>query len=327
MSTRPESDRSISAWLAAEAPDRAPERLLAESRERIRTARQRRAWWPAWRIRDTNAYAKLLVAAAAVAVVAVIGINLLPGLTAVAGPAASRSPLPSAAPSPPSAAPSLPSATPSPPSAAPSVASPSPTPITQTTSDDGVPFAGPVAPGRYAQTVGTAHLTFELEATDWHSKLGVLRGPTFGESLAFLQAPDWVGERECDGIARRSIGPTVADLAEAIKAIPGIRVTGPVVTTVGGRSATHLEVAPSADCSSEDPGMDASQFGGYLWGSGDEIPYAVGSGKELAPSARIFLWIVEVDGTVIVIEADLDPSAGPAFEEGVRRIVDSISFE
>ena len=35
MTTRPDPDPRIAAWLEAEAPDRAPERLLSASRDRI----------------------------------------------------------------------------------------------------------------------------------------------------------------------------------------------------------------------------------------------------------------------------------------------------
>ena len=92
MSTRPDHDRSISAWLVAEAADRAPERLLETSRGRIRATRQRRAWWPAWRILDMNTYAKLAIGVAAVAVVAVVGINLLVGTGGGVGGSSTVSP-------------------------------------------------------------------------------------------------------------------------------------------------------------------------------------------------------------------------------------------
>ena len=94
MSTRPDLDRSISAWLVAEAPGRAPTRLLEEARERIRTTPQRRAWWPPRKPQDMKAYAKLAIAAAAVLVVAIGGFSELSSLGVVGGP---PSGLPSAA--------------------------------------------------------------------------------------------------------------------------------------------------------------------------------------------------------------------------------------
>jgi hypothetical protein len=102
MSSRPDSDRSIAAWLEAEAPDRAPDRLLAASRDRLRTTNQRRAWWPAWRIAGANGPAILLGASAAVLIVAVVGFNLLPRDVGVGAPApvVEPSPQPSSSPTP-----------------------------------------------------------------------------------------------------------------------------------------------------------------------------------------------------------------------------------
>jgi hypothetical protein len=88
MSTNIDPRRSIAAWLEAEAPDRAPGRLIDASRERIRSTRQRRPWWPAWRASDMNSYAKWVIAAAAVLVVAVVGYNLLPSRGGTASQAA-----------------------------------------------------------------------------------------------------------------------------------------------------------------------------------------------------------------------------------------------
>jgi hypothetical protein len=78
MSTNIDPRRSVRAWLEAEAPDRAPGRLIDASRDRIRSTRQRRPWLPARRASDMNSYAKWAIAAAAVVIVAIAGYNLLP---------------------------------------------------------------------------------------------------------------------------------------------------------------------------------------------------------------------------------------------------------
>jgi MFS superfamily sulfate permease-like transporter len=111
MNGRRDPDLPIAAWLQGEAPDRAPERLLTASRDRIRMTQQRRAWWPARRVPTMNGALKLAIAAVAVVVVAVVGFNLLPRQSGIGGPG----PSPSAVPSPnPSAVPSpTPSSTPS----------------------------------------------------------------------------------------------------------------------------------------------------------------------------------------------------------------------
>jgi hypothetical protein len=105
MSNHFDPDRSIARWLVAEAPDRAPERLLEASRAQVSSTAQRRSLRLARRIQAMNSYAKLGIAAAAVLVVAVAGITLGPGLNVTSSapsqtsaPLASPSALPSVAP-------------------------------------------------------------------------------------------------------------------------------------------------------------------------------------------------------------------------------------
>jgi hypothetical protein len=88
MSTNGSPRRSIKAWLEAEAPDRAPARLIDASRHRIRSTRQRRPWWPAWRASNMNSYVKWGIAVAGVLVVAFLGYNLLPSRGGTASQAA-----------------------------------------------------------------------------------------------------------------------------------------------------------------------------------------------------------------------------------------------
>jgi hypothetical protein len=100
MNIRFDRDVPISAWLAAEAPDGAPTRLVEHTRERLRTTQQRRRWGPTWRFPDMKAQAKLAIFAAAVLVVAVAGINLLLVDENVGGPTVAPSQVPMASPSP-----------------------------------------------------------------------------------------------------------------------------------------------------------------------------------------------------------------------------------
>jgi hypothetical protein len=102
MSNHLDPDRSIARWLVAEAPDRAPERLLEASRAQVRSTAQRQSPRLVRRFEAMNAYAKLGIAAAAVVVVAVVGINLGSGLNTVSSEASpTSSPLasPTASPS------------------------------------------------------------------------------------------------------------------------------------------------------------------------------------------------------------------------------------
>ena len=100
MHTEPDVTRIVRSWLHEDEHDSA-DRVLAAVLADVDTTPQRRAWWPAWRVPSMNTYAKLALAAAAVLVVAIVGINLVPGSRGgVGGPAASPSPSPSPSASP-----------------------------------------------------------------------------------------------------------------------------------------------------------------------------------------------------------------------------------
>jgi hypothetical protein len=108
MTTRPDPDPVISAWLNDEAAERAPEHLLSTTRTRIESTNQRRAWWPAWRLQPMNNRV-LGGAVAVIAVIVVLGFVLIPRPTGSGGvtPTPVPTPVPSASPNPsPSPAPS-----------------------------------------------------------------------------------------------------------------------------------------------------------------------------------------------------------------------------
>ena len=76
--------RIVLSWLREETQENA-ERVLLRALDEVDTTPQRRSWWPAWRTNPMNTYAKLIAAAAAVLVVAVVGYQFLPGNGGVGG--------------------------------------------------------------------------------------------------------------------------------------------------------------------------------------------------------------------------------------------------
>ncbi len=70
--------RTVLSWLREDAHENA-ERVLLRALDEVDATPQRRSWWPAWRSDRMNTYAKLIAAAAAVLVVAVVGYQFLPG--------------------------------------------------------------------------------------------------------------------------------------------------------------------------------------------------------------------------------------------------------
>jgi hypothetical protein len=87
--------RIVLSWLREDAHEN-PERFLLRALDEVDTTPQRRSWWPAWRSDSMNTYAKLIVAAAAVLVVAVVGYRFLPASDGAGGqPTIAPSPSPS----------------------------------------------------------------------------------------------------------------------------------------------------------------------------------------------------------------------------------------
>ncbi len=77
MSTDRETTRIVRSWLE-EGVTALPDRVLDAVLDQLPATPQRRSWWPTWRSNRMNTYAKLLAAAAAVLVVAVVGYQFLP---------------------------------------------------------------------------------------------------------------------------------------------------------------------------------------------------------------------------------------------------------
>ncbi|MEK6721279.1 MAG: hypothetical protein AABZ33_11505 [Chloroflexota bacterium] len=86
--------RIVLSWLREETHENA-ERVLLRALDEVDTTPQRRSWWPTWRSNRMNTYAKLLAAAAAILVVAVVGYQFLPRNGGIGGqPTIAPSPSP-----------------------------------------------------------------------------------------------------------------------------------------------------------------------------------------------------------------------------------------
>ena len=138
----------------------------------------------------------------------------------------------------------------------------------------------------------------------------------------WLNAPENVYADPC---AHTPLNPppsaTAAGLAAAVAAVPvADLVSGPSSVDVGGRPAQHVVLTISEDigCDPHDAWLwydesSGGATGGWRWAEG------------LGATFRI--WIIEVDGKLVWIDAYTLKGAGPAADQEIQQIIDSIKFE
>ena len=294
MSTDRDSTRIVRSWLRTDEYESA-DRVLDAVLDQLDTTPQRRAtWWPARRLPEMNTFAKFGVAAAVVAVAAILGFNYLIASN-VGGP-------------------DLEGPTPSP-SASPTV-SPLPTPVVS----GSLPQSGSVIQGSY--TIADpfpVQLGLDIGPgwTMWSSGVladvvAVYKGsPDPPEGLAIgLLIVDNVHADPCDPSAGEMdppVGSAPMDLAEALAAQTGTESTDPVPVEIDGYGGVFLDYRNTGDgeCGSMQrwPGRDA------LVGERDQV------------------WILDVEGTRLVIDAASFEGTSEEDIAEMRSIVESIQIE
>jgi hypothetical protein len=125
----------------------------------------------------------------------------------------------------------------------------------------------------------------------------------------------------CAKVPDTTTAPSAADLAAAVAAIPGLETMGPTDVTVGGLPAKLVVITVP-----DDIGCVPDEF--FLW-------YNDGACAGHNPCPRwasqlgqmIRVWIVDVDGERMWLEAETYAGATPEIEQEIQRIIDSIQFE
>jgi hypothetical protein len=268
MTAPHDADRLIRAYLDS-GPTELPDRSFDAVRHTIERKRQRVVIGP-WRKPDMTGLARYAIAAAAVLIVAsVLSITILPGLGGLGGPAATPSPTSPASPAP---TPSPPAISPSPVADEPStliVDAPFPVRITFDVGPGWVLWddVGAVGKGWYKHSVDPPD---GLGMTFWNVT-NVLTDPCDGEPL---DPP---------------LGPSVDDLADALVAQPHTVVVQDTAVTIDGHSGRYLEY--TADDMSDCP------FGRL------ERWMSAGPTREALAGEHDKVWILDVDGTRVVIDA------------------------
>jgi hypothetical protein len=144
-----------------------------------------------------------------------------------------------------------------------------------------------------------------------------IQGSQAAEAVVFMgTVPTGEYDATCDQLLGDLHEPTAASLATVMSATPGAVVTGPQDVAVGGWPARYLSLEVR-----EDHGCDPGYFfvwpavwGGALW-------------VMTAPGAMVQVWLVEVDSTLVVVEAITTDEATPELEAEIQAIVDSIRFD
>jgi hypothetical protein len=291
MSTDRETTRLVRSWLES-GVTRLPDRVLDAVLDQVPATPQRRPLWRAWRSPLMTSPVRYAIAAAAVLVVALVGYQLLPSNPGAGAP-------PTAAPT--ATAPVVSAAPTRPPSA--------------------MASAGPLALGRHSWTLGGVPLTFEITEPGWGTDGEVFLGvgtelePDSLSIVFWPQDPDFVYLDSCGDKAGPLVGPTAADMADAIAAMSQLGlVSGPTPTTVDGKPAQRVvvHVPDKLAC-------DSDQF--YLWGNSGVSRYTSGAGSTFS------VWIIDVDGKRIQIDGESFPGASPEIGDKLEAFVESIRFE
>jgi hypothetical protein len=247
------------------------------------------------------------VAMAAVVIVAVVGLDLLPGSSPGSGATPSASPSPS------------PSPTPAPTSSSPTSR---PAPSDQVPYDD-----VPMDPGSYS-VYGTRdgrqlRMTFEVP-DGWfgHENWYVFNDGVDAAKSALvpygLSDPiSYIYADPCDRGLAEAVGPSVDDLVTALTTQQHRVVTrGPTDITVSGHAGQALEIGPDGAL---DP---ASCVGGYL------LPWMTESRDErhIQPDLVQTIWIIDVDGQRLLIEGNYGPDTPAADRAELEAMMQSISI-
>ena len=299
MTAHRDPDRLVDAFLQ-EGQTELADHVYDTVRATIEHRHQRAVVGP-WRTPTVNKFVSIGLGAAAVVVVAIVGAQLL-------GPTTEG---PGAAPT----------------------ASTDPTPTPSEAAWSGIP-AGPFtvadassgAPVPTTITISTPGWTFDEEFSALGKGQEVDNLPEASILFWGYAAPaafDVYGD-PCRWMSSAPDAPatTIDDFAAALAAQPSRDATAPVDVTIGGYEGRSLTIHVPADAVFEDCDEDNFTSYGVATDGGTEP-----SRWHQGPGQIDELWIVDVDGATMVIDAMYRPDTSTELIEEMRAIVDSTRFE
>ena len=199
-------------------------------------------------------------------------------------------------------------------------------------------FDGEVPPGTYyvdpdLDPSTPLRVTFEVTAEGWSGGIG---GPAKftpqGHTALAMVNVDNVAAAGCEGPAPRdpAIGPSVDDLATALSELDPFELTQPPTdVTLLGHEGKHLKITvPDMEITgSGDQAEYADCVNGNLYGwiqAGADEPFF---GYNAEPGRYEEYWILDVDGSRLMIALNSSPAMPPEAVAEARAIIDSIQLE
>ena len=294
---------AVSKWLEESAPTGIPERVLNATFERTRRSRQQVGWRALLGRLSMPRFVTALGTAAVVVVAAALALTVYPNQPGVGGPA----PL----------SPSLPVA-----------ASPTPTSAPTSTLDGSLP-EGPFDLSRPRPGSDVIPMTVTIPASGW-VQLTDFNFLSKGEALVmFMPHPAGTGfyvpGDPCQSTSTRPDTPvtTVDDLVSALAAQASRDASDPVDVMVGGYAGKSLTLnVPD----------DAPFDGAMFTGCEDSLFISYDTEQSFTlwhhePGQIDDLWIVDVDGVIVVIDAEYGPETPAELVEEMRTLAQSVTFD
>lgn len=278
MITDRDTTRIVRSWLRTEEHESA-DRVLDAVLDELDTTPQRRAtWWPARRLPEMSSFAKLGLAAAAVAVAALVGFNYLVAPN-IGGPNLGGGP----------------GATPTPSATSYLITNPEGVRVTLALPEGWVRESWYVNNARDARTELTAIQIWAV-------------------SNAYTDPCQWA-----EAALDPPLGPTVDDLATALENQPTREATVTDVT-LDGYSGKLVQMTVPADAVFAD--CDGGEFRSWVGVTGpDDARYHQGPGQQDD------VYILDVDGLRLVIDALSYPGSPAADLEKLQQMLDTIQIE
>jgi hypothetical protein len=188
-------------------------------------------------------------------------------------------------------------------------ADPEPTPTPRPFED----ASGSLEPGRYVSLIDQIEISYTVPA-GWNREPAgpELRGPLADDigGLSFWTVSNVFADpcRFSGGTLAPPVGASVDDLAKALAEHPGIDAVPPSDVVVDGFAGKYVEyTTPATDC---------DQFG----------PWPTPNGLVLFPSTDARYWILDVDGTRLVMLAFVWDVATQEGRAALQGIIDSVEI-